>query len=310
MTARPEVLTVGETMVLVAPSIAEPLESATSFHLDPGGAESNVASHLAALGTATAWASAVGDDALGRRLVGQLAARGVDTSLVRCDPSAPTGLYVKDPGRGVQYYRAGSAASRLGPDFVDALPIEGLRLLHVSGITAALSSSCDALLDALFDRASAAGVPVSFDVNHRPSLWPSTDAAAQRLLALAARADLVFVGLDEAQGLWGTATPAEVRALLPEPGVLVVKDGGVGATSYEREGLGDEGLDRSATDDGVHVPAFVVDAVELVGAGDAFAAGYLHAMLAGEAAAERLRAGHARAVLTIADTADFPRGTP
>lgn len=297
MTPRPEVLTVGETMVLVAPAIAEPLETATDFHLDAGGAESNVASHLAALGTQVAWASAVGDDALGRRLVRQVAERGVDTTWVRCDGGAPTGLYVKNPGNGVQYYRAGSAASRLEPPFVDTLPIADVRLVHVSGITPALSGSCDALIDAIFDRAARAGVPVSFDVNHRPALWPSTDAAARRLLSLAARADLVFVGLDEAEGLWGATTPDDVRRLLPDVRELVVKDGAVGATSYE------------GAADGVHVPAFVVDVVEVVGAGDAFAAGYLHALLAGAAPAERLRAGHERAVLTIADTADFPRGT-
>lgn len=297
MTPRPEVLTVGETMALVTPAVAEPLDSATAFHLDPGGAESNVASHLAALGTPTAWASAVGDDALGRRLVRQIRERGVDTSWVRCDASAPTGLYVKDPGNGVQYYRAGSAASRLERSFVDALPIADVRLVHVSGITPALSGTCDALTDEILDRAAAAGVPVSFDVNHRPSLWPSTDAAARRLLALAARADIVFVGLDEADGLWGTPSPDDVRRLLPDVRELVVKDGAVGATSYERGA------------DGVHVPAHVVDVVEVVGAGDAFAAGYLHAMLGGAALDERLRAGHERAVLTIADTADFPRGT-
>ncbi|GAA1961865.1 sugar kinase [Agromyces allii] len=289
-------LTVGETMVLVTPAVAEPLESATAFHLDPGGAESNVACHLAALGTSVAWASAVGDDALGRRLVRQITDHGVDTAWVRRDAAAQTGLYVKDPGNGVRYYRAGSAASRLEPSFADDLPIADVRLVHVSGITPALSTSCDALVDAILDRAAAAGVPVSFDVNHRAQLWPSTDAAAGRLAALAARADLVFVGLDEAQVLWGAKTPDDVRRLLPDVRELVVKDGAVGATAY----LGDA--------EGVHVPAFVVDVVEVVGAGDAFAAGYLHAMLRGAAPDERLLAGHERAVLTIADTADVPRG--
>ena len=94
-------------MVLVAPALAEPLETATDFHLDPGGAEANVASHLAALGRRAAWAGLVGDDALGRRLVAQLAARGVDTTWVDADADAPTGVYVKDPGRGVSYYRRG-----------------------------------------------------------------------------------------------------------------------------------------------------------------------------------------------------------
>ena len=294
MTQPPEVLAVGETMVLVAPSLAEPLETAIDFHLDPGGAEANVASHLAALGRRAAWAGLVGDDALGRRLVAQLAARGVDTTWVGADAEAPTGVYVKDPGRGVRYYRRGSAASRMDPAFVARLPIAGARLLHLSGITPALSASCDALVDTLFDTARAAGVPVSFDVNHRPALWPSTDAAARRLRALAARADLVFVGLDEAAALWGAENAKDVRGLLPDVQLLVVKDGAIGATAFDADGS-------------EHAPALVAELVEPVGAGDAFAAGYLDAWLDGASPADRLRAGHERAVLVLGDTADFPR---
>ena len=73
-------------------------------------------------------------------------------------------------------------------------------------------------------------------MNHRPALWPSTDAAARRLRALAARADLVFVGLDEADVLWGAATADDVRALLPDVPLLVVKDGAVGATGFDADG--------------------------------------------------------------------------
>ena len=331
VTAQPEILAVGETMMLVAPAVAEPLESAADFHLDPGGAEANVASHLVALGRPAAWAGLVGDDALGRRLVRQLAERGVDTRWVGADPVAPTGVYFKDPGRGVQYFRQGSAASRMGPTFATTLPVERVRIVHLSGITPALSASCDAMVDALFIRAAAAGVPVSFDINHRAVLWSSRDAAARRLRDLAARSDIVFVGLDEAVALWGAevgadaerraddavgpnavagAEPAagarpdgagvglwtadDVRALLPEPTVLVVKDGAVGATEYGEAGA-------------VHVPAVAADLVEAVGAGDAFAAGYLAAWLDGATPEARLRAGHERAVLTLADTADFPR---
>ena len=293
-------------MALVAPALAEPLEFAVDFHVDPGGAEANVASHLAALGRRTAWAGAVGDDALGRRIVTRIAERGVDTRWVETDPGAPTGVYFKDPGQGVTYYRNGSAASRLGPDFVAGLPLAGTRVVHLSGITPALSASCDALVDALIDAARAAAACVSFDVNHRPALWSSTDAAARRLLELAARADVVFVGRDEAEVLWGTATADDVRAVLPEPAHLVVKDGAVGATEFGTHGT-------------AHAPALRVELVEAVGAGDAFAAGWLGAWLAGSgehgsaeadpgaAAVQRLRAGHERAVLVLADTADFPR---
>ena len=98
VTQPPEVLAVGETMVLVAPALAEPLETATDFHLDPGGAEANVASHLAALGRRAAWAGLVGDDALGRRLVAQLAARGVDTTWVDADAERADGRVLQGSG--------------------------------------------------------------------------------------------------------------------------------------------------------------------------------------------------------------------
>ncbi|WP_022890720.1 sugar kinase [Agromyces italicus] len=300
----PEIIAVGETMALVVPALAEPLAGAVDFHLDAGGAESNVASHLAALGHAAAWAGRVGDDALGRRLVAQIAERGVDTRYVERDPEAPTGLYVKDPGSGVQYFRAGSAASKMSPEFFDALPLDGVRIVHLSGITAALSRSCDAMLDAAALRVRSSDALLSFDVNHRAALWPGEPAdalelATVRLLEFASRADLVFVGLDEADRLWGTVTPAEVRAFLPGPERLVVKDGDVGATEFVRGPGGVDAVEQ--------VAAHRVEVVEVVGAGDAFAAGYLGALLDGRDSAERLRAGHDRAVLVLGETSDFPR---
>ena len=302
MTVPPEVLAIGEAMVLVSPSLPEALETADVFRLDPAGAEANVASHLAAMHRRAAWAGALGDDALGHRLARQLCDRGVDTGWVVFDADAPTGVYVKDPGRAVLYYRSGSAASCLGPAFVDGLPIASTRVVHLTGITPALSGSCDALVEAVFEQALAAGTTVSFDVNHRPQLWPSAEAAAIRLRELAARADLVFVGLDEAAALWNCATEDDVRAVLPGPRVLVVKDGAVAATEFST----DAGVDDTA----VRVPALPVELVEAVGAGDAFAAGYLAAFLDGAPARDRLRAGHERAVLALADTADFPRREP
>src|SRR5699024_11875493 len=108
-----DLLSLGETMALVVPARPEPLEEAEDFRLTIGGAESNVACHLASAGHRTAWCSALGEDALGRRVRRDIAAHGVDVQHVRLDPHAPTGLYLKDPGHGVSYYRAGSAASRI-----------------------------------------------------------------------------------------------------------------------------------------------------------------------------------------------------
>ena len=294
-------LAAGETMAVVVPVTAEPVETAELFRIDAGGAESNVAAHVAVLGQHARWLSRLGADPLGRRVLARIAARGVDVTPVIVDASHRTGVYVKDPGRGVHYYRDGSAAAHLSPRDAEDVSLSDVAVVHVSGITAALGRSphggtAPAFLDALIDRAKAAGVPVSFDVNHRAALWSVADAAPV-LLDLARRADLVFVGRDEAEALWGAATPAAIRTLLyedrPHSAELVVKDADVGATAFLG---GDE----------VFVTAHRVDVVESVGAGDAFAGGYLAARLSGADPAARLQSGHDRAALTLATTADFP----
>jgi len=292
----PLVLAVGETMALVTPALAEPLESAVDFRLDVAGSESNAASHLVTLGVPAAWAGAVGADPLGRRVLATLAARGVDTSLAVTDTAARTGLFVKDPGSGVHYYRDDSAASRLGAPFADRLPLETVPWLHVTGITAAISASSLGLVERLFERRRAAGLPVSFDVNYRASLWPGRADAAVRLGMLAARADLVFLGRDEAEALWGAATAEAVRARFPGVPTLVVKDAEHAAYAF-------------AGGRHVVVTPEPVEVVEPVGAGDAFAAGYLAAVLAGRDLADALAGGHRRAAVALRTTGDYEEGT-
>jgi len=288
-------ITLGETMALITPAHAEPLRAAREVRLLAGGAESNVAMHAAQLGVPTAWVSAVGDDALGVRVCDEVAGRGVDTRWVTVDPGAPTGVYFKDPGHGVLYYRRGSAAARMSPASVAGVPLEHAEVVHLSGITPALSASCAALIDTVIDRVALGPGVLAFDVNHRAALW-APGAAASALLPLARRADLVFVGLDEAECLWHTATADDVRALLPEPTTLVVKDGDVGATEYRR---------AAGADHRTFAPAIPTEVVEAVGAGDAFAAGYLAALLQGADAAARLQGGHQRAHLVLQSTSDF-----
>src|SRR5690554_6425446 len=290
------IIALGETMALVTPTSNDPLEFAREFSVDIGGAESNVATHLAALGHEASWVSRVGDDALGRRLTTTIRDRGVDVSLVQVTADAPTGVYFKDPGVGVLYYRNGSAASTMDTSILDQIPLDDAELVHVSGITPALSPSCSALIDAFFDRLDHKRTLVSFDVNYRTGLWSVADAAP-RLHRLAQRADIVFVGLDEAEALWGTTTPEEVRALLHAPDRLVIKDSDVGATEYSPDGE-------------TFVAALKVEVLEAVGAGDAFAAGYLGAALDGRDATGRLTAGHQRAALVLRSMSDFVADHP
>jgi 2-dehydro-3-deoxygluconokinase len=287
------VLTIGEAMAMVTPRTPQPLETATEFRIEVGGAESNVAVHLAQLGHPAMWASAVGDDPLGRRVLTWLTDRGVDTSLVRVDPGAPTGVYFKDPdtaGTRVWYYRRGSAAARLDPSFADGLPLDDVELIHVSGITAGISASARAMLDTVLAAAAARDVIVSFDVNFRPGLW-SAATAAPVLLSLGRRCDVVFVGRDEAEVLWGTADAEQVLALFDGPSHVVVKDGATGAYAF---------VDHEAS----FVPSLAVEVVEAVGAGDAFAAGYLSVMLDGQSPDAGLARGHEMAAVALATTAD------
>jgi 2-dehydro-3-deoxygluconokinase len=286
-----EVVCVGESMALVTPDPPAPLETGGPMRLEVAGAESTVACYLAMLGARTAWAGRVGDDPLGRLVVGRVASYGVDTSLVEVDPDAPTGVFFKDPGEttSVYYYRVGSAASRMDASLLPRLTGR----VHLSGITPALSSSCADLVE----QALASPLTVSFDVNYRPGLWPVA-VAAPVLHRLAGRADVVFVGLDEARTLWDVATPGDVRALLPTPGVLVVKAGAVGAYSFGPAGE-------------TFAAAPAVDVVEPVGAGDAYAAGYLYGLLHDRPEPDRLRLGHlvAGAALRVTgDVGDLPPG--
>ncbi len=290
----PQILCLGETMVMVTPFEPVSLTDADMFRLSVGGAESTVALYLSEMGHDVAWVSRVGADPLGDRILATLARAGVDTSLVDRDADARTGVYFKDPdpdGTRVYYYRGGSAASRMGPDTLDQLPLATASLVHFSGITPGLSSTCAELASELVRRVRASGTLLSFDVNYRPGIW-SARVAAPILLGLSREVDIVFVGLDEAQLLWGTQTAGDVRSLIGTANVLIVKDGSVGATEFD-------GVSST------FVPALEVPVLEPVGAGDAFAAGYLSALLHGETPAARLSLGHATAARALASTHDY-----
>ncbi|MEV7929318.1 MULTISPECIES: sugar kinase [unclassified Kitasatospora] len=307
----PTAVCVGESMAVLLPDRPGPLEAVENFRLSVGGAESNVAGALAALGVPTAWISRVGDDGFGRRLLAEVAARGVDVSAVAVDPHRPTGLYLKEvggatghhhdlgPGRSrLHYHRRGSAAAALSPallaDPAAVRLLSGARLLHLSGITAALSDDCLALLRALLaDRRPER--TVSFDLNWRPALWHDRDPAV--LPPLLDAADLLLIGADEAEAAFGTGEPAALRRRFASPATVVVKDAARLVTALERDGTA------------VSEPALAVEVVEATGAGDAFAAGYLAGTIRGLDQRRRLRLGHLSAACALTahgDQAELP----
>ena len=295
MSATGSVVTLGETMALLDAPASGRLGPGSSLPLGLGGAESNVAIGLARLGVACTWISRVGDDALGTFVTREIQAEGVRV-LAHRDPEAPTGLMLKEHRHGrpwrVRYYRRGSAASRLSAadihDTVSAA-IANADVLHLSGITAALGPGPLGAVERAIEVARAAGTLVSFDVNHRSTLW--SDAEAARVLTrLVAAADLVFAGPQEATLVLGhgpldgppTVEDGEAlaRALVKRgPRTVVVKLGALGALAMS----GDE----------VHAaPARPITVVDPVGAGDSFVAGYLSEVVAGGSLPDRLRMGN------------------
>lgn len=285
---RLDLLAVGETMAVFATDRGSqdspPLVSI-------GGAESNVAAHLVRLGRSAAWVSAVGVDDLGAMILRELTAAGVDTRAVKRDQNARTGVYWKNTDGEVTYYRRGSAASRLSLDALQTARDWEPTVVHISGITPTLSPSCREMVRAIvLDRWFGSAL-MSFDVNYRTKLW-AVNRASSELHELAQGADIVFVGRDEAEALWGTRTAEEIRGLLPRPGNLVVKDGSLEAVEFEGSKV-------------VRVAARPADLVDAIGAGDAFAGGWLSALLGGATSFERLSAGHESAVRTIARSGDW-----
>lgn len=286
------VVTLGETMALLTTPPTGRLTAGSAMPVGIGGAESNVAIGLVRLGVPATWVSRVGDDAFGSLVVRELRAEGV-TVRATVDDGAPTGLMVKELRGGrpwrVRYHRAGSAASRLSPADVDAVAedVRSAAALHLTGITPALGPGPAAAVDRAVQLARSAGVPVVLDVNHRTALW-SDEVAGPALAALAAQVDVVLAGPEEAALLLGAPVAPDVagglaaaRALVERgAGTAVVKLGALGAVEVGPEGE-------------VHGPTSPVEVVDPVGAGDAFAAGWLAASVAGAPAHERLALGNA-----------------
>ena len=275
-----DVVTLGESMALFKAESIGPLPHAGVLTLGIGGAESNVAIALKRLGASVAWVGRLGDDSLGNLVHRELLAEALEVVCTR-DDTAPTGLMIKERRTPsvvkVSYYRAESAGSRLCVDDIPHGLIARARLLHVTGITPALSQTAAEAVNYAIACAKAAGVKVSFDLNYRASLWSPQDAKSA-YLDLIAQADVVFAGEDEAAIVVdGAEKPIELAKRLADlgPTQVVIKLGAEGCVALV------DGVEyRQAA-----IPIHVIDTV---GAGDAFVAGYLSEWLCNEGVPKRL----------------------
>ncbi|MEV0788983.1 sugar kinase [Kribbella sp. NPDC050459] len=285
-------LTIGETMVSVR--TAHPMRLGGVAHLSIAGSESNVAIGVARLGHDVTWLSAVGNDEPGRLIQRTLRAENVGTR-IRFSDEASTGFIAFDqPSHDitrVSYHRRGSAASTLTPEeTTEAITALSPTLLHITGITPALSDTARAATLAAARTASAAGIQVSLDVNYRARLW-SRSSAATALRELLPHIHTVFASDDELDLLTDATDP--VAALLQSVDTVVVTAGGKGAWSHTKP-TPTGTLSEPTTVvppfemQTIHAPALPVTVVDSIGAGDAFVSGYLSATLDNLSPEERL----------------------
>jgi len=294
-----DVVTLGETMVLLLAEQSGPMREASTFRRHIAGAESNVAIGLRRLGQTAGWISRVGNDEFGRAVVFRIRGEGVDTSHVVYDPQAPTGMVVRErreagPIEQV-YYRAGSAASRMSAADLDAAYVRDAKYLHLTGITPALSASCRETVFAAAEMARAAGVSVVLDPNYRSKLWSPTEARSV-MRDLAARCDVLLPGREEAELLTGESDPDVAARQLAKlgPTMVVVKLGAQGALALG----GDDAI--------VRVPGTPLErVVDPVGAGDAFAAGLFTGLLRGFATDAALRLANRCGALAMTSPGDM-----
>jgi len=292
-----DVFTLGETMVLFQPEQMLPLEYVRQFPKSIGGAESNVAIGLTRLGHSVGWFSKLGDDPFGRYIYKFIRGEGVDVSSCLFTDKAQTGLIFKEQlsaeDLNVYYYRKSSAASLMEAAELDENYIAQAKILHITGITPALSKSCYQTVMKAIEIAKRNKMTIVFDPNLRLKLW--TGEQAKRVFnEIAFYADVILPGLDEGQFMTGMTEVEDIAEALMGDGdkTIIIK-------------LGSDGAYLSTRDEKSYIKGFAVkQVVDPVGAGDGFAAGIISGILRKEPLALAVRRANAIGAIVISVNGD------
>ncbi len=265
------VLALGELLIdFVATERGESLGDVSTFVRAPGGAPANVAVGVARLGVPSGFIGKVGDDPFGHHLADVLRSEGVDVTQLRFDAAARTALAfvsLSETGdRDFMFYRHPSADMRHQPDEIDAEALASARILHIGSISTIAEPAASATRHAL-RLAHEAGLLVSYDPNLRLPLWPSAEAARDGIMALWHDADVIKIAEDELHFLTGADDLAAARSLwTPRLRLLLVTRAERGASFLTGEHEG-------------HSAGFAVAVADTTGAGDAFTAAVLAALV-------------------------------
>jgi len=294
-----EIVTIGETMVLLyGEDTTAPLRFGERLKLDFAGADSNFAIAMSRLGYSSAWISRLGEEPLGDLVLNAIAREGVDVSQVIRDPTRNTGLYLKHhDATGVtriQYYRRGSAASNLQPDDLSPDHFRDTRLVHLNGMTFALSESCARTMRRAVELTLDSGAMISLDLNLRLQLW-SIESAREAIGPVIQKSSAIFGTEEEFLDYFGVSDIDEAlgAAVALGPRIAAAKMGPDGAVALV------DGL-RFAHG-GYRAPAVV----DVVGAGDGFDAGFLASYLRGLSPYECLRRANLCGACAVATPGDF-----
>ena len=259
-----------------------------------GGDTSNCAIAAARFGARSGYITQLGDDVFGRQLLALWRDEGVDSAGVRVLPAAETGVYFVThgpQGHAFTYRRSNSAASRMAPDDAGFAPcleqVARARMLHVSGISQAISASARDTVFAAIALARNSGARVSYDLNFRPRLW-SVESARPVVERTVAACDIFLPSIDEAALLAGTRTPQEALQWAHDLGAptVLLKLGAEGCWVSQRGGA----LTK--------LPPHRVRPVDATGAGDCFAGSLLARLAAGADLVGAARAANVAAALS------------
>ena len=294
-----DVTSLGEMLLRLSVPSGERLETTNHLDVYAAGAEANVLSLLARLERKTYWAGALPQNSLGRLAANALRVSGADTNGIIWKEVGRIGTYYVEfgaPPRGIQvsYDRADSCMSALKPDEIDWDALLDTRLLHLTGITPALSLSCQQIVERALQQARQRGLSVSFDVNYRQKLWNKTDAQ-NILLPMMQGVELLCCSARDAIHLFDcSGTPLDVAQsmlAISQAKYVVITNSEEGAILWD----GNERL---------HEPARPTQIIDRLGAGDALAAGVIHGWLDGDMRAG-LRYGVTLAALALSQFGDM-----
>ena len=296
-----DVTTLGEALIRFSVPPGERLESAERYEICSAGAEANVVAALSQLGRKCAWAGALPENPLGRLVVSQMSLTGINLEAVVWFQEGRIGTYFVElavPPRPVMviYDRANSCTTNLSSNQVNWDHLLAGRILHLTGITPALSVSCFDLITEAVCFARERSIPVCFDVNYRDGLW-STEEARLKITPLIQGVEILLCGRDDASRVFGCeGDPEKMARDLKEMSrakwvVLSLQSEGV--LAWDGKSIH-------------HQSAFPVQIIDPIGAGDALAAGILHGWLDGSVE-KGLRYGSVLAALALSQKGDMLR---